>query len=654
MKAEKIKVAIVGSPNVGKSALFNALSGHYAVVSNYPGTSVEVMRADLNLDGLEAELTDTPGLYSLAPITEEERVTQRILLNEAPAVVVHVLDARNLERMLPLTLQLLEAGLPVVLTLNMMDEAAEAGCQIEIERLAALLGIPVVGATATAGRGIAELRAAIRRTITADRKPLTTELRYPAAIESAVKVLSQKIGDFAGALGLAPRAVALWLLRRDQEVTARLAGHSPGLAREAAAEVESLTKALPQPLDYYIAVAQQQAARELARAVASEEPRPVAFRERLSRWMMQPLTGLPILAAVLYLGLYKFVGGFGAGTVVDILDKKLFDGVINPALTTFFNHALPWDAGRTLFIGEYGVLTMGLRYAIAIILPIVTFFFLVFAVIEDTGYLPRLAMLVDRTFKQIGLSGRAVIPMVLGLGCATMATMVTRTLATRRERLLATLLLALAVPCSAQLGVILALLAGHPKALLIWAGVLVAVFLSVGWIAARLLPGERPSFYMEIPPLRLPKPVNVLTKTYVRVIWYLKEVLPMFLIASLLIWVGQLTGLLERVTRMAATPLHWIGLPAQAAPVFIFGFFRRDYGAAGLYDLHRDGVLDGTQLVVACVALTLFLPCIAQFLVTLKERGWRTGIGISAVVLFISFGTAFLMNVVLRGLGVNP
>jgi len=304
-------------------------------------------------------------------------------------------------------------------------------------------------------------------------------------------------------------------------------------------------------------------------------------------------------------------------------------------------------------VGEYGILTLGLRYAVALILPIVTFFFLIFSVIEDTGYLPRLAMLIDRTFKKIGLSGRAVIPMVLGFGCATMATLVTRTLPTKRERLIATMLLALAVPCSAQLGVILALLGGHPIAMVLWAGIIMMVFLFIGFLTAKLLPGERPSFYIEIPPLRLPHLGNIFTKTYVRVKWYFLEILPLFLLASVLIWLGKITRLFDFLIFLFTKPVTMIGLPKEAAKVFLFGFFRRDYGAAGLYDLHKDGLLTGDQLLVACVALTLFLPCVAQLLMNLKERGWKTGVGISLFTLVVAFAVAFMVNLVLNNLGIS-
>jgi ferrous iron transport protein B len=398
---------------------------------------------------------------------------------------------------------------------------------------------------------------------------------------------------------------------------------------------------------------QQHATRCIAAALQAPESRERTFAERLSDLLITPWFGVPVLLLVLYLGLFKFVGGLGAGVVVDFLERTVFDGHISPFVDSLTSRAIPWPALRDLIGGEYGVITLGFRYALAIILPIVTFFFVVFAIMEDTGYLPRLALLVDRVFKRIGLSGRGVIPIVLGFGCDTMATMVTRTLPTLRERVIATLLLALAVPCSAQLGLILAILHGRPLALAVWGGVLAAVFLLTGFLAARLMPGEIPHFYMELPPLRLPKLSNVLVKTYTRVHWYLKEVIPLFLLASVLIWLGHLSGLFHLAVRGLTYPVRWIGLPDEAATVFLYGFFRRDYGAAGLYDLNSQQALTGVQLTVATIALTLFLPCIAQFLVNVKERGWKVGVGVSVFVLFFSFAVAYVVNLALHVAGVR-
>ena len=355
----------------------------------------------------------------------------------------------------------------------------------------------------------------------------------------------------------------------------------------------------------------------------------------------------------MYYGLYKFVGNFGAGVLVDFIEKKIFESHVNPFVVDLLNRYVPFKLLQDLLGGEYGIITLGVRYAVGIILPIVATFFFAFAIIEDTGYLPRLAMLIDQIFKKIGLSGRAVIPLVLGLGCSTMATMVTRTLPTKRERIIATLLLALAIPCSAQMGVILALLENKPLGLIVWLSVIIGVFLFVGYLASKIMPGELPSFYMEIPPLRLPQLSNILRKTWSRLKWYFLEVLPLFIFASILIWVGQITGVFNLLVRVLEYPVRWIGLPSEASVAFLFGFFRRDYGAAGLYDLKSAGLLNGNQLVIACVTLTLFLPCIAQLLMNIKERGMSVGIAMSVFILFFSFSIGYLVNFILILSGVS-
>jgi len=472
-------------------------------------------------------------------------------------------------------------------------------------------------------------------------------------VEYSIEIAAERIENLLKAdYYISKRAVALLLLQEDKEIRELVRWKEPQGLPEIDEIIREAASHFANPISYELAVERQNEIKDIVNRAVKVGKEKISFRERLSRLTMNPITGLPILFFVLYWGLYRFVGDFGAGTVVDFLEGTVFEKTINPLLTAFFTDIIPWKALQDLVVGEYGMLTLGFRYAVALILPIVTFFFIVFSIIEDTGYLPRLAMLIDRTFKKIGLSGRAVIPMVLGFGCATMATMVTRTLPTKRERIISTMLLALAVPCSAQLGVILALLEGRPRAMLVWAGVIWLVFLFVGYLSAKVLPGERPSFYMEVPPLRLPKISNVLTKTYVRVKWYFKEILPLFLWASFFIWLGQLTRLFELIINILRRPVELIGLPPEAAQIFLFGFFRRDYGAAGLYDINKQGLLNGTQLVVGCIALTLFLPCIAQLLMNAKERGWKTGLSISCFTLFFSFSVAYIVNLILTKLGV--
>lgn len=474
-------------------------------------------------------------------------------------------------------------------------------------------------------------------------------IKYEDPVELSIEISLEKIEKLLkGDYPISRRAIGLLLLQGDSEIADIVKSKEPDVFQEIEKIIEETKSHYTHPLEYVIAMRRQEEVNQIISSVVTHGAgaRP-SIAEALGRLMMNPWTGIPILILILYWGLYKLVGSFGAGVVVDFMEKKVFGEFINPVITRLVQDIVPWSIFQELLVGEYGVITLGLRYAIAIILPIVTIFFIAFSIIEDTGYLPRLAMLIDRIFKKIGLSGRAVIPMVLGFGCDTMATMVTRTLPTKRERIIATMLLSLAIPCSAQLGVIFAILQERPPALFIWGIVIGAVFLFIGFLTARILPGERPSFYMEISPLRCPSISNVWRKTYARVAWYVKEVLPLFILASVLIWLGQLTRLFDLFITLLEYPVRIIGLPDEAARIFLFGFFRRDYGAAGLYDLNQAGVLSSRQLVVAGVALTLFLPCIAQFLMNIKERGYKTGIGITIFVLFFSFLVAYILNFIL-------
>ncbi|MDD5773528.1 MAG: ferrous iron transporter B [bacterium] len=454
--------------------------------------------------------------------------------------------------------------------------------------------------------------------------------------------------------GISKHSIGSLLLQGDDEIISLVKLKDPENFSKIMEAVNFAKSSYNDPLSYIIAIQNQGKANYIIeRAMEYGPSKGISYREKISKVMIDPLTGIPIMLLVLYYGIYKFVGDFGAGVLVNFIENGIFIKYINPLVIKIFIKIIPWEVLRSLFTGEYGIITLGVRYAVALIFPIVTTFFIAFAVIEDSGYLPRLALLIDRLFKKIGLSGRAVIPMVLGLGCDTMATMVTRTLPTKRERLIATILLALAVPCSAQLGVILSLLEGNPKGLWVWVGVITLVFVFVGFVSSKILPGEGPSFYMEVPPLRLPKLSNVFLKTWTRVKWYFIEILPVFILVSVFIWIGQLTGIFNFLTMLLTYPIRWIGLPDKTAVAFLFGFFRRDYGAGGLYDIKKAGLFTGNQLVVACITLTLFLPCVAQFLMNIKERGWRAAVGISVFVLFFSFSVGYLVNLAFNTFGIN-
>ncbi|AKB46338.1 Ferrous iron transport protein B [Methanosarcina sp. Kolksee] len=693
------KIILIGNPNVGKSSLFNALSGSYTLVSNYPGTSVEITHGKARIGDREYEIIDTPGMYSLLPVSEEERVSQLLLFEEEASVYLHVIDARNLRRMLSFTLQLLEAELPLILVLNMMDEAEERGIEIDISELSHYLRIPVVGTVSSEGKGVEELKATILEFTPGNNiQKFRQKLDYGTEIEPYIEKVEGLLDPAKKAeisteisTGISKRAISLLLLQEDRtaleylqraEKTPDSEGKSRGKRSE---EIQKLAEAASKisevPLSYLFTLKRQEHVNEITEQVmktpekierksngkakkrraeedtginkSKTQTRNLGFSEKIDSILIHPVLGIPVLFLILYFGLYLFVGVFAAGTVVDFLENTVFGGYINPLVTAKFTSLVPYPALQDLFVGEYGIFTQAVTYAIALILPIVGAFFLVFSIIEDTGYLPRLGLLLDGMFKKIGLSGRAVIPMVLGFGCSTMATMVTRTLETKRERLIANILLALAIPCSAQLGIIISVLSGNPESLLIWAVVIILEFILIGFLASRVLPGEAPTFILEMPPLRKPKLSNIMVKTYSRMHWYFLEVLPLFVLASVLIWIGRLTGLFALALKIIEYPTVWIGLPPDAADVFLFGFFRRDFGAAGLYGMHDSGLLTGVQLVVAAITLTLFMPCIAQFMMTIKERGLKTALTISGFIFPFAFLTGFIVNNLLKLLGVN-
>jgi ferrous iron transport protein B len=643
-------IILVGNPNVGKSALFGALTGHYVTVSNYPGTTVELTRGHLQLAGARVPVVDTPGTNSLNASSDDERVTRDVLLGSDPRTVLVVGDAKNIERTLCLALQIAEMGLPLVVALNMWDEATERGLDIDVVELGRELGIEAVPTVAIRSEGLD----ALRHALTAPRRA-SARIAYPAPIEAAIDSMLPVLP--AGPI--ATRALALLSLAGDETfrtVEGQRIGESASSIIESA-RVKAQA-ACDDPLAAVVNHARTRAAWQIADRVRSRRSRVAEpsrrVAETLERLATHPLWGLPVLAVVLWLA-YEFVGVFGATTLVGLLENGLFNGWINPTAISFFDAYVPWAIVRDLVVGPYGVLTMALTYSLALVFPIVGTFFIAFGVLEDSGYLPRLAVMVNRLFKKMGLNGKAVLPMVLGLGCDTMATLTTRILETRKERLIVILLLALGVPCSAQLTVVLTMLGSlSPIAMLIWLAVVIGTILLVGALAARVLPGKGSDFVLELPPLRVPRPGNILVKTVARIEWYLKEAVPLFVLGTLILFVADRLNLLSKLEAAAAPVLHgMLGLPRETAAAFIVGFLRRDFGAAGLYHLAQTGQLDRVQVVVAVVVITLFIPCIANFFMMVKERGWKTGLAIAAFIFPFALLVGATLNWVLRAMHVT-
>lgn len=626
------RIALVGNPNVGKSVIFGLLTGKYVTVSNYPGTTVEVSHGNLSFDGRKYLLVDTPGVNSLIPMSEDERVTRDILLKERPALLVQVGDSKNLKRTLLLTLQIAETGLPMVLCLNMDDEARDRGIIIDVQRLKEILGVEIITTIAPQKKGIRELRDAMARPAES-----VASVRYAPLIEDAVEQISRLLPDAP----IEKRSLSLMVLSGDESLREWLVAHA---APETILEIERIRDECQaragEPLASLINKKRLELAGEITRAVVRNiAPQGGRIRAFLGRVSMHPVWGIPILLFVLF-GLYEFVGELGAGTLVDFFEETIFGKYINPMLTAVVNLLVPFGLLREMLVGEYGLITVALTYAIAIILPITVTFFIAFSILEDSGYLPRLAIMSNRVFNLMGLNGKAVLPMILGLGCGTMAVMTSRILETKRDRIIITFLLALAIPCSAQIGVILGMLAALSfKATVIWSASILATLLVAGFLASRLVRGERTDFFLEIPPIRVPDPMNILIKTAGRVEWYLKEAVPLFILGTFILFVLHKLSLLELIEKAAApVVVDLVGLPRETTASFILGFLRRDYGAAGLFDLAKQGLLTPVQSVVSLVTITLFIPCLANFFMIVKERGIRMALGIVAIV----FPAAFL------------
>ncbi len=695
-------IILVGNPNVGKSVVFALLTGRYAVVSNFPGTTVEISTGKTDFAG-GATVIDTPGVNSLQPHSMDEQVTRNILYLNNPRVILQVADAKNLRRSLTITAQLAEMGLPVILDLNMMDEARRRGVIISAGSLQEKIGVPVVETVATEKKGFKLLGKALKTTPQVPH----IEVTYPVAIEDGIGRICSLLPETP----IAKRSVALMFMSNPREASESLREKVGNrTTKDILAVVESIQAVFSHPLGYIIGISRSHVIDSLLDAVysrgVSEEGEQAAHKLRrknafmaititmaslllyllagldnLGAWGLHPtllhvvvivfliavlpgryfkvITTHPIwgtlfLIEVLYL-MYMFVGVFGAGTLVDMIENRLFGEYLIPAITGLLGRVSSGGWFIDLLVGEYGLISMGITYAIAIVLPIVATFFFAFGILEDAGYLPRLAVIADKAMKRVGLNGKAVLPMVLGLGCDTMATLTTRILDTKKERVIATILLALAVPCSAQLGVIMAIVSATSVyvAVVVFVTVLLQLLI-VGSLSARLIKGRRGDFIVELPPLRIPKLGNIFIKTQHRLKWFLHEAVPLFLIGTMILFLLDTVGGIRALQKIAEPVIvHMLGLPIDSTVAFIIGFFRRDYGAAGLYDLFQRGQLDHNQIAVAMVTITLFVPCVAHFLVMIKERGFKTAMLIAAFILPYAILVGTVLNLILKISGVS-
>lgn len=630
---------------MGKSTIFSNLVGQHRNIVQHKESGTELAVGRL-VAGPYLRIFDAPGFYSLQDRSEDAFLVQDLLVRKQVGAVLLVLDAKNLSRGLKLFFELAEFDLPVTVALNMCDEARQRGLELDVDRLAEILGVPVVPTVATEGRGLGQLR----RALAAAGKP-RVHIEYPPEPAKSVVEIRQLLEGQP----LAPGGMAYLLLAglpRSRETLENIAGEAVGT--RAATIVADLKNRLQRPVDILLSETARNQAEQLSSRVVRSQPASRAnWKDRLAAYSRKPATGIPIAVLILFLT-YLFVGWFGAGILVDLLEGKLFGQVVLPLLQGWIEH-IPWQWVRELLIGPFGLLTVGLVLSLAIVLPVLCTFFFAFALMEDSGYLPRLSLLTDRVLRKLGLNGKGVLPLVMGLSCVTMAVLSTRVLDSRKQRIIATLLLILIVPCAPLLSVMLVLLAR----LSIWAtviffGMLLVQFFVVGALANLLIPGKRPDFVLELPPMRAPRLKGTFIKTGHQIAWFLKEAIPYFLLGTLVLFLLDQLGALDALRAgLQPVSVKLLGLPQESADVFFLTMVRREAGAALLAQQAATGMYDGVQVVVTLMVMTLMIPCINSVLVMYKERGFLVSTAILLIVVVYSLLVGGLIQFVFRWLGVQ-
>ena len=598
LQADK-KIVLAGNPNVGKSIFFNYLTGIYVSVSNYPGTTLDISSGKMG----DAAVFDTPGVYGVGSINDEERVARDFIMSAD--IIINVVDASHLERDLFLTQQLIDLDKNMIVALNMMDEVEKNNISIDLIALEKELGVPVIPTTAAKNRGLDQVKNALEKAVTGN-----DIFAFNSELEKEFKQIKSKSKNAAD---------ALMLLEEDENVRCKYKDikEIPDLREE-------------------IYTARRQRVDQITDKVLSYDENSSQFAKKIGSYMLKPVTAIPMLLVLLYI-MYQFIGVFVAQTIVDFTEGYLFAGLYEPFIRGIIANSIGLENffGEIL-AGEYGILTMAVTYIFGLLLPLVAGFYLLLSILEDSGYLPRIAVLMDRLLQKIGLNGRAIIPMLLGFGCVTMATITTRLLGTKRERIIAIFLLGLAIPCSAQLGVIAGLIAQLDVFyILVYVLTIFAVYVLSGTFLNKVLPGESSDLLIDLPPIRLPDIKNVFNKTYQQTIAFVKEAGPIFVLGAALITVMKKTGLLALITK-AAEPVtvSWLGLPAETATAFVMGIIRRDFGAAGLTAI----ALTPAEITIALITLTLFVPCIAAMMIMVKERNFKEAV----YIWFGSWITAFV------------
>jgi ferrous iron transport protein B len=629
-----MEIGLIGQPNAGKSALFTKLTGIGAISSNYPGTTVEFQEGSVLRNGVRLNFHDLPGTYSLTGITEDELVATRLLAERQLQVVVVVADATRLEQSLVLIFQLIELGFKVVVALNQMDVARKR-YSLDAERLQEVLNVPVIPTVAITGEGVEKL---VDVLVTGDYQLSEFEVRYDRHIEVLLQDLCVdpdcRTGKFP------KRGALLKLLEGNKFFSEQFSVDFKEKAQEAMVEFKQHHG---EDIDVHINRDRYGEAGRIANEVISNRVPPRRISERISDATLRPQTGIPILVAVLggIVLIIVFVGGFLEGALLSLYHALVGD---------FFLQLAEWIGG-TLGAAIASGIDLSLQAILAIVIPYIMLFYLMLGIMEDTGYLPRVVVLLDGVMHRIGLHGRAVIPMIVGMGCNVPAILATRVLESRRERLILAIVIVIAIPCSAQTAVIIGTVGTFAGA--IWAlgiyAILIAILLVLGRLLHKVLKFEPTSLAMEIPELTLPRPRNVIWKTWIRSRDFFVVAFPILLIGSIILEILMAYGVLQAfVEPLAPFTEGFLGLPPITIIALIFGILRKEMGLQLLVVLFGTAnlalVMTPEQLFIFALIMATYMPCLSALAVLSREFGWKDALKITLASVTIAFLLGGLMN----------
>ncbi len=617
---KQLTIALAGNANVGKSVIFNQLTGSHQTIGNWPGKTVESALGTLHFDGFDATIVDLPGIYSLSTFSLEELVTREYIALEKPDVIINVIGAGVLERNLFFTLQLMEMGVPMVVCLNQIDVLKAKGITINSEKLETMLGVPVVPTVALKGKGIRELIQKAVEIAQNKGETANSKIKFGDRLEAAVEELARLIESERLGLEYSSRWVAIKLLEGDANVKETVKSEKVIAASEALGQhLEEVYRELRFTV---VASERYSIANQIVRDVQSEAVAKTTFADRLDRLTTQRVFGY-IMSFIVIAGLLLWT--FTVGDFLSRLLSRAF---------SFFQPIDPRVSGPIwgiLWNGVFG----GLIAGVTLVLPFVVPFYLLLAMMEDSGILTRVAFMMDNIMHQIGLHGKAIIPLILGYGCNVPAIYTTRIMGTKRERLLAAFAITF-TPCAARTIVILGLVAvfvGTGWALTLYAIDLLVMFLAVK-LALRIIPGETTGLIMEMHSFKVPSLSVVTKQTWARTKSLIYMVFPMYMVGTAAVQVLYSLGALEPINRaLAFLTVKWLGLPAIAGILLIFGAVRKELILLTLvasYGTNLALVLTPTQFIVLALVGMLYLPCIATIGILAQEFGWKASAVISA------------------------